>query len=380
MSAPSKAVDNRPPFRAEVVGSLLRPAAIHAARAQRQQGAMTAAELRAIESRAITDAVELQRSVGLKVCTDGEFHRRHWFMDFVEKIDGVEIKGGLPTKFHNEAGDVEMSPPRVVVSGKLGRTLPLSVADFADLAPNAARAGLVAKQSIPSPTLLHFRGGRAAIDKTAYPDIEQFFADLARVYREEIAALYAAGCRYVQIDETNLPFLCDPKVRLHVKSIGEDPDALPRIYVELLNACLRDVPADMVVGMHMCRGNHASSWFAEGAYDPVAELAFGAIDIKALFLEYDSPRAGGFAPLKYLGRDKVAVLGLVTSKKPALEARDELKRRIDEAAKIVPIERLALSPQCGFASTIEGNALTADDQRRKLELVVSVAHEVWGSA
>ena len=369
-----------PPFRAEIVGSFLRPAAVHEARTGRQTGAVSAAQLWEIESKAVEDVVEFQRSVGLGVCTDGEFHRRHWFMDFIERIDGVEIKGGLPVKFHNEQGDIEMAPPRVVVSGKLARSSPLAVHHFQALKPVADKAGLTPKQPIPSPTILHFRGGRAAIDKTAYPEIEAFFADLARVYREEIAALYAAGCRYVQIDETNFAFLCDPALRRNVVALGEDPDKLPHTYVKLLNDCLRDVPDDMVVGMHMCRGNHASAWVAEGGYDPVAEIAFSAIDVDVLFLEYDSPRAGSFAPLKYLGKDKVAVLGLVTSKKPQLESRDEIRRRIDEAARIVPLERLALSPQCGFASTIEGNALTQDDQRRKLELVVSVAQEVWGKA
>ena len=377
---PALSTPAQPPFKAEVVGSLLRPAAIHEARLARQHGKVTADELWQIEAGAIEDCVALQRNAGLKVCTDGEFHRRHWFMDFIERIDGVEIKGGLPTRFHNETGTLEFAPPRVEVGGKLRRSQPLAVHHFAALKPVADRAGLTAKQPIPSPTILHFRGGRAAIDKTAYPEIGEFFADLAKVYREEIAALYAAGCRYVQIDETNLPFLCDPALRKNVAGIGEDPDALPRTYVALLNDCLRDVPADMTVGMHMCRGNHASHWVAEGGYDPVAELAFSAIDVDVLFLEYDSPRAGSFAPLKYLGKDKVAVLGLVTSKKPQLESKDELKRRIEEAARLVPLERLALSPQCGFASTIEGNALTPDDQRRKLDLVVEVARDVWGTA
>ena len=366
------------PFKAEVVGSLLRPDAIHQARSGRAQGRLSAEELWAVETRAIEDAVALQRDVGLNVCTDGEFRRRHWFMDFIERIDGVGFEGSLPTRFHNEGGDIEFAPPRVVVKGKLKRTQPLSVHHFAALKPLANRAGLVAKQPIPSPTLLHFRGGRAAIDKAAYPDIAEFFADLAKVYREEIAALYQAGCRYVQIDETNLPFLCDPKMRDGAVKIGEDPDALPAKYVALLNDCLRDVPDDMTVGMHMCRGNHESSWAAEGGYDPVAELAFGAIDVDALFLEYDSPRAGTFAPLKYLGKGKVAVLGLVTSKKGRLETKDEIKRRIEEAARIAPLGQLALSPQCGFASTIRGNALTPDEQRRKLALVVEVAKEVWG--
>jgi len=367
-----------PPFKAEVVGSLLRPASILEARAARQQGRTTAEHLWEVEARAIADAVKMQRDVSLKVCTDGEMHRRHWFMDFIERIDGVAFEGSLRTHFHNEGGDIEFAPPRVVIKGKLKRTQALSVHHFAALKPLADQAGLIAKQPIPSPTILHFRGGRAAVDRAAYPEMDAFFADLAQVYREEIAALYQAGCRYVQIDETNLPFLCDPKLREGARALGEDPDTLPARYVALLNDCVRDVPDDMTVGMHMCRGNHESSWVAEGGYDPVAELAFGGIDADALFLEYDSPRAGGFAPLKYLGKNKVAVLGLVTTKKGALETKDEIKRRLEEAARIAPLERLALSPQCGFASTIKGNALTPDEQRRKLELVVDVARDVWG--
>ena len=370
-------VSTLPPFKAEVVGSLLRPAAIHEARNGRAQGRVSADELWAIETRAIEDALALQRDAGLKVCTDGELRRRHWFMDFIERIEGVGFEGSLPTRFHNEGGDIEFAPPRVVVKGKLKRTQPLAAHHFAALKPLADRAGLVAKQPIPSPTLLHFRGGRAAIDKTAYPDIQEFFADLARVYREEIAALYQAGCRYVQLDETNLPYLCDPQMLDGVVKRGDNPDTLPATYVALLNDCLRDVPDDMAVGMHMCRGNHESSWAAEGGYDPVAELAFNAIDVDALFLEYDSPRAGSFAPLKFLAKDKTAVLGLVTTKKGKLETKDEIKRRIEEAARVAPLSQLALSPQCGFASTIKGNALTTDEQRRKLELVVEVASEVW---
>ncbi len=370
----------RGPFKAEIVGSMLRPASIHAARTGRTEGRVTADELWAIEAHAVEEAVALQRDAGLRVCTDGEMHRRHWFMDFIERIDGVRFEGGLPTKFKNDDGTIEFAPPRVVIGGKLKRSKSLAAHDFAALKPVADRAGLVAKQPIPSPTLLHMRGGRAAIDKQAYPDMAEFFADLAAVYRAEIAALHAAGCRYVQIDETNLPFLCDPVMRKNVALIGEDPDQLPHTYVKLLNECLRDVPADMTVGMHMCRGNHESSWAAEGGYDPVAELAFSAINVDALFLEYDTPRAGGFAPLKYLGKDKVAVLGLITTKKGQIEQKDDIKRRIEEAARLVPLERLALSPQCGFASTILGNALTVDEQRRKLELVVEVAREIWGAA
>ncbi len=372
------AITHKPPFKAEVVGSLLRPAAIHKARDQQQSGALSSAELCKIEDRCVAEAVTMQRDVGLAVCTDGEFHRRHWFLDFLERIDGVEVHGGLPTKFHNEQGEVEFAPPRFEVHRRVKRSRPLAVDDFRSLKPIADTNGLRPKQSIPSPMCVHFRGGRAAIDPAIYPDIEDFFADLSRVYQEEIAALYAAGCRYLQIDDTNLPFLCDPALRENVRKIGEEPDTLPQLYVRLMNDALRGKPADMVVGVHMCRGNHASSWIAEGGYDPIAEIVFGEMNVDAFFLEYDSPRAGGFAPLRYLTGRKVAVLGLVTTKKPQLESKDELRRRIGEAAKYVSLERLSLSPQCGFASTIAGNALSEGDQRRKLELVVQTAREVWG--
>lgn len=369
-----------PIFRAEIVGSLLRPPALHEARAERARGAISPEALRTIESEHIEAAVALQREAGLGVCTDGEFHRRHWFMDFMERIDGIEFRGGMPVKFHNETGAIEFSPPRLQVGSKLARSRSLAVHDFTELLPIATRAGLVAKQAIPSPTIVHFRGGRAAIDAEAYPDMDQFFTDLARVYREEVAALYAAGCRYLQIDETNLPYMCDPNLRGHVRNIGEDQEALLRRYVSLLNEIVRDRPADLAVGMHMCRGNHMSAWVAEGGYDPVAEVVFGDLAIDTFLLEYDSPRAGTFAPLRYLSGNKVAVLGLVTSKRPELEPKDELKRRIDEAAKVVPLERLALSPQCGFASTMEGNSVTVDDEKKKLRLVVETAREVWGTA
>jgi len=369
---------SKPPFKADVVGSLLRPQAIHEARARAERGELSAAQIRAIEDTGVAEAVALQREVGLNVCTDGEFHRRHWFLDFLERIDGIEVRGGLPTKFHNEQGDIEFAPPRFEVLGKVRRSRPLALDDFKALKPIADRNGLLAKQAIPSPMCVHFRGGRAAIDKKIYPDVEQFFADLTTVYRQEIADLYAAGCRYLQIDDTNLPFLCDPALRDNVRKMGEDPDTLPRLYVRMMNDALAGKPADLTVGVHMCRGNHASSWVAEGGYDPIAEQVFGDMQVDAFFLEYDSPRAGGFAPLRYLTGSKVAVLGLVTTKKGQLESKADIKRRIEEASKHVPMARLALSPQCGFASTIAGNALSADDQRRKLELVVQIAREVWG--
>jgi 5-methyltetrahydropteroyltriglutamate--homocysteine methyltransferase len=369
-----------PPFKADVVGSLLRPDAIFDARERREKGAIDAAVLRKVESAAIVDAVALQKAAGLKVCTDGEFHRRHWFLDFLEKIDGVTVKGGLAVKFHNEGGDIEFSPPRFEVHGKMKRSRSLSVDDFAELKGVAERAGLTPKQPIPSPTLVHMRGGRAAIDSAVYPDMDSFVADLVAVYRAEIKALYDAGCRYLQIDETNLPYLCDPKLRDTVTKLGEDPDKLPGFYVRMLNEVLKGKPADMTIVMHMCRGNHESAWVAEGGYDPVAEIVFGEIALDGFFLEYDSPRAGSFAPLRYLSKNKTAVLGLVTSKKPQLESKDELKRRIEEASKVVPLDRLALSPQCGFASTIRGNALTVEDEKKKLALVVETAREVWGTA
>ena len=369
-----------PPFKADVVGSLLRPKAIFEAREKQAKGEITAEALRRLETDAVKDAVALQKAAGLKVCTDGEFHRRHWAMDFLERVDGLQYKGAIAVKFHNEQGDIEFAPPRLEVVGKLGRSRPFSNTDFADLKPIADAAGLMPKQPIPSPTLVHFRGGRAAVDKKSYPEMAGFFADLAKVYREEIAALYKAGCRYLQIDETNLPFLCDPKLRDHAKSIGEDPDKLPSLYANLLNDVLRDKPKDMVACMHMCRGNHMSSWVAEGGYDPVAEVIFGETNLDGFFLEYDSPRAGNFAPLRFMTGNKVAVLGLVTSKKPELESKDLLKRRIEEAAKYIPLERLALSPQCGFASTIQGNVLTVEDEKAKLRLVVEVAQDVWGTA
>jgi 5-methyltetrahydropteroyltriglutamate--homocysteine methyltransferase len=370
----------QPPFKADVVGSLLRPKAIHDARAQLEKGEISPETLWEIEAECVTRAVAKQNELGLAVCTDGEFHRRHWFLDFLEKIDGIEVHGGLPIKFHNEQGEVEFAPPRFEVHGKLRRRCGLAVDDFKALKPVADRAGIVAKQPIPSPMCVHFRGGRAAIDTAVYPDMKEFFADLAQVYREEIRALYDAGCRYLQIDDTNLPFLCDPTLREQAKKIGEDPDALPALYVRLMNDALKGKPADLVVCFHMCRGNFNSSWIASGGYEPVAEITFGEMNVDGFFLEFDSPRAGGFAPLRYVTGNKVAVLGLVTTKQAALEPKDELKRRIEEASQFVPIERLALSPQCGFASGIVGNRISEEDQWRKLKLVVETAREVWGTA
>ncbi|HEX7005571.1 MAG TPA: 5-methyltetrahydropteroyltriglutamate--homocysteine S-methyltransferase [Alphaproteobacteria bacterium] len=368
-----------PPFRADHVGSLLRPPAVLEARERHARGDLAPAQLHEIEDQGVREVVALQAGVGLKSITDGDMRRRHWFLDFIEKIEGVAVRGGLPVKFHNESGDIEMAPPVVHVAGPLRRTVGLSVDDFAFL-QSVTPAGCVAKQTIPSPTLVHFRGGRAGIDREAYPDLDGFFADLARVYREEIAALADLGCRYIQIDDTNLAYLCDPALRADVQGRGEDPDKLPHTYARLINESIKDRPADMAVGLHLCRGNHESSWVAEGGYEPVAETMFNEIDVDAFFLEYDTPRAGDFRPLRFVPKDKKVVLGLVTTKKPSLESKDELKRRIDEAAKFAPIDQLCLSPQCGFASTIKGNALTLEDEKAKLRLVVETAEEVWGNA
>lgn len=365
------------PLRADVVGSLLRPDAIHEARKQLADGRITAEELWRIESACVAGAVALQKECGLKAATDGEFHRRHWFMDFVERIDGVGFAGGLKARFQTDEGAIEFAPPRIVTTGKLRRRRALAGDEFADLKPIAEQAGLVPKQAIPSPTLIHFRSGDAGVDRTAYPDIAEYYHDLAQVCRDEIQALYDAGCRYVQIDDTNYPYLCDPAMHEHVRAIGEDPVELQYKYRDLLNAVTQDRPADLIVAMHLCRGNHESAWAASGGYEPVAEVVFGQLDVDVLFLEYDTDRAGGFEPLRYLAPDKIAVLGLVTSKKAELENKDRLKARLDEASKFVPLDRLAISPQCGFASTIGGNKLTVEEEKAKLRLCVEVADEVW---
>jgi 5-methyltetrahydropteroyltriglutamate--homocysteine methyltransferase len=368
-----------PPFKADTVGSLLRPKRLLDARDEHKAGKLSDAALREIEDDEIQKAVALHKECGFKHTTDGDFRRRHWFMDFIERIDGLRFGEPLAVRFKSADGSVSFSPPRMELYARLKRTQSLTRTDFALLKPVADAARLVAKECIPSPTLLHFRSTRSRMHSKVYPDVDQLYEDIAQVYREEIAALYAAGCRYLQIDETNIPgHLSDPALRDAAKKEGEDPDELVARYAKLINDSVRDAPDDMTVCVHMCRGNHAGGWFAEGGYDPVA-VSFREIDVDGFFLEYDTPRAGSFAPLAHLGKGKTAVLGLVTTKSPKLESKDELKRRIDEAATYVPLEFLALSPQCGFASTIEGNPLSQDDQKRKLQLVVETARDVWGA-
>ena len=373
----------KPPFRADHVGSLIRPDALIKAREATDKGALPAAELMRIQHDAIRGVVRLQEELGLRLVTDGEYNRHSWQRDFLLKIGNVEnMPSRLTVRFHSAAGARDHSPPSLQVAGKLTRPAGIFVDDFKFLASvaEASVAKPMPKLTIPSPTIVHFRGGREAIDAKAYPQMAAFYDDLAAVYRAEIADLAAAGCRYLQIDEVNLAYLCDPELRRQVANIGEDPASLPNTYAKLLNAVVAGKPADMTVCMHLCRGNFAGAWVADGGYEPIAELIFNEINMDGYFLEYDSARAGGFEPLRFLPRDKVAVLGLVTTKSAKLESKDELKRRIDEASKHAPLEQLALSPQCGFSSGIGGNTMDEEGELAKLRLVVETAREVWGSA
>jgi 5-methyltetrahydropteroyltriglutamate--homocysteine methyltransferase len=362
-----------PPFRADHVGSLLRPPEMHAARQRAAAGEISAAELRSVEDAAIASAVRSLEGVGMHSITDGEF-RRGWFhLDFLQQLAGVAVTGSIAAS-SDAAQTVHLTPPKLSVVGRLGHPRDIQVDDFRYLASLTSETP---KVCIPSPTMVHFRGGRAAIDIDAYPDLEQFFADLAAVYRAEIDALYAAGCRYLQLDDTNLAYLCDPVMREGAVERGDDPDELPYAYAELINAALDDRAHDMTVAIHLCRGNYRSTWFAEGGYEPVAEVLFNELQVDAYFLEYDDERSGDFAPLRHVPDGKTVVLGLVTSKRPELESYDELAARVEEASAYVPLQQLCLSPQCGFASTVEGNALTAEEQWAKLSLVVDSAARIW---
>jgi 5-methyltetrahydropteroyltriglutamate--homocysteine methyltransferase len=368
----------KPPFRADHVGSLIRPDNLVAARKAAEANTIAPAELRKVQQDAIRDVVRMQEDVGLKLVTDGEFNRSGWQRDFLLSFANVAMMPSkLTVKFHSQTGVREHSPPSMQVVGKLTRPAPIFVDDFKFLA-SVARA--TPKITIPSPTILHFRGGREAIDAKAYPDIGAFYDDLAAAYRAEIADLAAAGCRYLQIDEVNLAYLCDPELRRQVSNIGEDPETLPRTYAKLLNDTIAGRPAGMTMCMHLCRGNFAGNWVAEGGYDAIADLLFNQINADGYFLEYDSVRAGSFEPLRFLPKGKVAVLGIVTTKSDAMENKDELKRRLEEASRYAPLEQLALSPQCGFESGIGGKTMTLAREIEKLTLVVETAREVWGSA
>ncbi|HEY7167335.1 MAG TPA: 5-methyltetrahydropteroyltriglutamate--homocysteine S-methyltransferase [Candidatus Binatia bacterium] len=369
----------KPPFRADHVGSLLRPPELLRAREKRQQGTVSAEALRAVEDRAIRDVAKLQEAIGLQAITDGEYRRTIWHADFLRQFDGVTVKEGVAEqgvarKFKAGEQEIARSPTRFETTGRLKRVGGIETENFKYLKSVTQRT---AKLCIPSPTILHMRGGRAAVDKRAYPEMDAFFADLARVYREEIQALAEVGCTYLQLDDPNMAYLCDDKMREGVRQIGEDPDQLPRTYAKLINDCIKDRPADMTVCMHICRGNFQSAWAAEGGYDPVAEILFNEFKLDGFFLEYDSPRAGSFAPLRFVPKNMKIVLGLVTTKSGDMETVDDLKRRIDEASRYVSLDQLSLSPQCGFSSTVLGNKITVDHELAKLRLVVEVAKEVW---
>jgi 5-methyltetrahydropteroyltriglutamate--homocysteine methyltransferase len=363
----------RLPSRADHVGSLLRPVALQEARAQHAAGTLSPEALRHLEDRCIQDAIRMQEEIGLHAVTDGEYRRAFWHFDFLAGLDGVEL--AEVTSGIQFSGGQQVRPVAPRVTGKLDYTTDHMVDHFVFL---QSHTRVTPKQSIPSPTALHYRGGRQGISTAVYPHIEDFFHDLGLAYQKAIAAFARAGCTYLQLDEVYLAYLCDPQQHEELRARGEDPERLVRTYAQLINLAIAQRPAGMMLAMHLCRGNFRSSWIAQGGYEPVADTLFNAIGIDVYFMEYDTERAGGFAPLRFLPRDKMAVLGLVTSKTGALEDKDALKRRIDAATQYVSIDQLALSPQCGFASTEEGNVLTYDQQRAKLALVVEVAQEVWG--
>jgi 5-methyltetrahydropteroyltriglutamate--homocysteine methyltransferase len=328
-----------------------------------------------VEDEAIKAVVKKQEDVGLNSITDGEFRRTYFHVDFLEQLDGVTVSGGIPVKFKGKKGEMDFAPPRLAITGKLRHSRDIQKADFEYLQSVAAKTPKVA---IPSPTMTHFRGGRKAIDIDAYPDMDEFFEDLAQAYRDEIDSLYQAGCRYIQLDDTNLAYLCDPKHREGARERGEDPDQLPRTYAELINESIKERPADLTIAVHLCRGNFRSTWVAEGGYEPVAEVLFNEMNVDAFFLEYDDERSGDFAPLRFVPADKTIVLGLVTTKEAQLENPDDLKKRVDEAARYLKTDQMCLSPQCGFSSTVHGNEITHDDQWAKLDLVVNTARDIWG--
>jgi 5-methyltetrahydropteroyltriglutamate--homocysteine methyltransferase len=368
-----------PPFRAEHIGSLLRPQALLDQRIKWMKGELPLSELRKHEDKHIADAVKLQEDVGLQAITDGEYRRESFHYDFISKVEGVEAKwdweGALKTA-ENAKEHTGAAPFVPKVPGKM--SLPKGGIEVENFKYVKSLTKRTPKVTIPSPTMMHFRGGRDAISKTAYPKMEEFFADLARVYREELKMLGEAGCTYVQMDDTNLAYLCDTNFRQGAKDRGDDPDALPRMYAELINESIKDRPANMKVGVHLCRGNARSMFFASGGYEPVAEAMLGLTKVDAFFLEYDDARSGDFAPLRFTPKGEMQiVLGLITTKKPQLEKKDDIKRRIDEASKYVRMEQLCLSPQCGFSSNALGNLVSVDDEKKKLGLVIETANEVW---
>jgi 5-methyltetrahydropteroyltriglutamate--homocysteine methyltransferase len=363
------------PARHDHVGSFLRPKYLLDARDRKAKGEINAAQLREVEDKAIAEIVKFQEDVGLKAITDGEFRRTWFHIDFLEQLSGVATD--IPVSLINPDGTKQFAPPGIRVVDKIRHGQDIQVADFKYLRSKLS-PGSRAKVTIPSPTMLHFRGGRAGISKAAYPELDPaFYDDVADAYGKELQALSAAGCDYVQMDDTNLAYLCDEKMREAARQRGDDPNELPNRYADFINKVVARKPAGMMLGVHLCRGNFKSTHFAAGNYEPVAEALLSRMNVDAYFLEYDDDRSGDFRPLRFLPKGKVVVLGLVTTKFGAMESKDTLKRRIDEAARYAPIEQLALSPQCGFSSTVHGNDIAVEDQRSKLRLVIETASEIW---
>ncbi len=366
-----------PPFRADHVGSFLRPKFLLEARERHARGELSAAELRKVEDQAISEVVRFQEDVGLKSITDGEYRRTYFHIDFLQQLGGVDTD--VPVIVKRPDGKEELAPPAIRVIDKVRHEVNIQLADFEYLKSQIQAPGAIPKVCIPSPTMLHFRGGRAGISKAAYPELDpEFYDDVARAYGDELHALARAGCKYVQMDDTNLAYLCDEKMREAARQRGDDPNELPHRYAWFINKVVAHKPEGMTLAIHLCRGNFRSTHAAAGNYEPVAEALLSEMNVDAYFLEYDDDRSGDFRPLRYLPKNKLAVLGLVTTKFGQLESKDDLKRRIDEAAQFAPLEQLALSPQCGFSSTVHGNDIAVEDQRKKLQLVLETAREVWG--
>jgi 5-methyltetrahydropteroyltriglutamate--homocysteine methyltransferase len=366
-----------PPFRADHVGSLLRPPELLRAREDFAQKRISADELRAVEDEAIRGAVRMQEELGLQSATDGEFRRTSWHMDFIYQLDGIDpADEQIKVAFHNEQGDVEFSTAALSVHDRVGLSKTIFGEAFETLKETAIAAK--PKLTIPSPSMVHYRGGQAAIDESVYPDVEEFWNDLVAAYREEVRRLGELGCTYLQFDDTSLAYLNDPKQREYIASIGGDKDRQHEVYIRHINEALAERPEGMNVTTHMCRGNFRSSWAAEGGYDFVAEALFNELEVDGFFLEYDDERSGTFEPLRFVPKGKQVVLGLVTTKRGDLEDKDVLKRRVDEASRYVSLDQLCLSPQCGFSSTVEGNLVTREQQEAKLRLIVETAEEIWG--
>ena len=368
---------NTPPFRADHVGSLLRPPELLEAREDFTEERISAEELRGVEDEAIRSVVRMQEEVGLQSATDGEFRRASWHMDFIYQLDGIsKAPGDLTVEFESERGKIEFTPAALRIDEKVGISSTIFGEDFEYLKSLITTA--TPKQTIPSPSMVHYRGGRAAIDEDLYPDLEAFWEDLTAAYAEEVRRMGDLACTYLQFDDTSLAYLNDPRQREYIARMGGDAEHQHETYIRNINRALSGKPEGMSITTHMCRGNFRSSWAAEGGYDFVAEALFNELDVDGFFLEYDDARSGGFEPLRFVPEGKMVVLGLVTTKRGELEAKDELKRRIEEASEFVPVEQICLSPQCGFSSTVEGNDLTQEQQFDKLRLIVETAQEVWG--